>query len=79
MNTVSISHLKTNPSRVISQASDFPISVSSRNKTLGYLVGKDLFEKMILMLEDKVDQNAVEADNINLGKDFESITSELGI
>lgn len=79
MNSISISQLKTHPSKIISLASDYPVPVSSRNDIKAYLVGKDLFEKIVSYIEDYIDRKAVEETNFKKGKDFEKIAKELGV
>ncbi|MEK7498122.1 MAG: antitoxin [Patescibacteria group bacterium] len=79
MTSVSISQLKANPAAVLSSASDYPVAVQNRNKTAGYLVGKDLFEKMILFLEDIEDKKTIESIDLDDKGDFEEFAKELGI
>ena len=79
MNTASISQLKINPSAIISLAADYPVAVHSRNKVQAYVIGKTLYEKMIEMLEDKLDRKAVEEADFSKGKDFETIAKSLGL
>ncbi|MBU1322460.1 type II toxin-antitoxin system Phd/YefM family antitoxin, partial [Patescibacteria group bacterium] len=47
MTTISVSELKANPAAAINQALDYPLAVLSRSKVKAYLVGKDLFEKLL--------------------------------
>jgi antitoxin StbD len=79
MNTASISQLKINPSFVISQATDYPVAVENRNKIQAYLVGKNLYEKMVSFIEDISDSIAVKKIDSSKGKDFEKLAKELGI
>jgi len=79
MSTVSISQLKTNPAKAISQADDYPVSVKSRGETKAYLVGKDLFEKFLLYIENYIDKRAVESTDFKKGKDFEKVAKELNL
>jgi len=79
MTSVSISQLKANPSAVLLSADDYPVAVQKRNKTAGYVVGKDLFEKMILFLENVEDKKTIESINLNDKEDFEKFANELGI
>lgn len=67
------------PSKVISQASDYPLEVRSRNKVKAYLVGKELYEKIVAYIEDHIDKTAVKKTNFSKGKDFEKVAQELGI
>lgn len=79
MNTISISQLKINPSSAISLAAEYPIKVENRKKVEAYLVGKELFEKLISMIEDKTDDIAVKNTDFSKGKNFEEVAGELGI
>lgn len=79
MNTTSISQLKTNPSAVIAQASDYPVAVENRNSIKAYLIGKNLFEKMVQFIEDYSDAIAIKKTDFKKGKDFEKVAQELGI
>ena len=79
MTSVSITELKTNPSAVLSAADDFPVAIMNRNRTKGYVVGKDLFEKIILYLEDIEDKKAIKSIDLNDKTDFEDFVKELGL
>jgi PHD/YefM family antitoxin component YafN of YafNO toxin-antitoxin module len=79
MTTVSISELKTHPSKIILKSDDYPIAVENRNKIKAYLIGKDLFEKIIAYLEDYADVKTVRETNFSQGRDFEKVARELGI
>ncbi len=79
MNTVSISQLKANPSRVLAYALDYPVAVRNRDKTQAYLIGKELYEKIVAYLEDLSDKAAVVTTNFRRGRDFEEVAAELGI
>jgi len=79
MNTISISQLKVNPSRAIDEAADYPVAVENRNKIKAYLLGKDLYEKIVSYIEDLIDKKAVEETDFKGGKDFEKIAKELNI
>ena len=79
MTGVSISQLKTNPSAILNSAEDFPIAIQKRNKTAGYVVGKDLFEKLILLLEDIEDRRVIAKTDFSKGRDFEEFAKELGV
>ncbi len=79
MNVVSISDLKTNPSKVIAQSDDFPVAVENRNKIKAYLLGKDLYEKVVSYLENQIDEKAVKETDFSKGKDFEKVAKSLGI
>ncbi len=79
MNSISISQLKTNPSKAIKEALDFPLAVESRNKVEAYLVGRDLYEKIVSYIEDFVDHQAIKDTNFSKGRDFEDIASELNV
>lgn len=79
MNTISISQLKINPSKAIEEALDYPVAVENRNKVEAYLLGKDLYEKIVSFMEDSIDKKAVEETDFKKGKDFEKIAKELNI
>ena len=75
--TISVSELKANPSKVISMADDYPIAVKNRSKTTGYVVGKELFEKMILVVEDVMDREVIEKTDFSKGTNLENLIKEL--
>lgn len=79
MSTVSISQLKTNPAKAISQSEDYPVAVEKRNKVQAYLVGKDLYEKLVAALEDFTDGEAVRSTDFSKSRDFEKVAQDLGI
>ena len=79
MNSISISQLKTNPSAAISQAEDYPVAVENRNMIKAYLIGKNLYEKMVTFIEDYLDTAAVKKADFTKSRDFEKIAEELGI
>ena len=75
----SISDLKTNPASIISSSLDYPVAIQKRSKTQAYLVGKDIFEKLVEKLEDEIDAKAVREADFSTGRDFEEIVAELGL
>lgn len=79
MDSVSISKLKVNPSKIINQALDYPVAVEKRNQVKAYLIGKELYEKIIAYIEDCLDKLAVKNTDFSKGKDFEKVARELGI
>lgn len=79
MSTISISQLKMRPSEAIREAADFPVAIQRRNKTTAYLIGKDLYEKIVSYIEDFIDRRAVEKTNFRKGRRFEEMAEELGI
>jgi len=79
MNTISISQLKINPSKAIDAALDYPLAVKNRNKVKAYLLGKELYEKIVSYIEGLVDTKAVEEINFKKGKDFEKVVKELDL
>ena len=79
MTSISISQLKMNPAAAISSAQDYPVAVQNRNTTEAYLIGKSLFEKLVLYLEDIEDKKALKSIDIKDKRDFEEFASELGI
>lgn len=79
MITASISDLKTNPAGIISESLDYPVAIQKRSKTQAYLVGKDIFEKLVAYLEDEIDAKAVKETDFSKGRDFEEIAAEFGL
>ncbi len=79
MTYASISDLKTNPASIISESLDYPVAIQKRNKVQAYMVGKDLFDRMVAYLEDETDRKAVAQTDFAKGKNFEDIASELGL
>lgn len=68
-----------NPSKAMLEATDYPVAIEKRSDIKAYLVGKDLYEKMIAYLEDYIDINAVRAADFCKGKDFGKIARKLSI
>ena len=79
MNSISISDLKINPSKAIDFATDFPLAIQNRNKVKAYLLGKDLYEKMVSYIENMIDKEMVEKTDFKKGKDFESLAKKFNI
>jgi len=79
MTTISISKLKENPSKAIFQALDYPLAIENRNKISAYLIGKELYEKFVSYLENRLDTAVVEKTDFKKGKDFELLAKELGV
>ena len=79
MTSVSISQLKTNPAKAISESMDFPLPIMKRNKTQAYLIGKDLFEKMVVLIENVIDKEGIETTDLSKKRNFEEVAQELGI
>lgn len=79
MDTISISQLKISPSKIISQSFDYPVAVENRNKVQAYIVGKELYEKILTFIEDYIDRAAVKKTDFKKGKNFELVAKELGI
>ena len=77
--SISISQLKANPAKAIAEANDYPTSIQSRGTTKAYLIGKDIFEKLILYVENAADNKVINETNFSQGKDFEKIAKELHI
>lgn len=76
---VSISDLKTNPASIILQSAEYPVAIQKRSKTQAYLVGKDIFEKLVAQLEDEIDRKAVRETNFKESRSFEEVAEELGL
>lgn len=79
MDTISVTQLKTSPAKAISKASDYPVAVESRNKVKAYLLGKELYEKIVAYFEDYIDKAIVKKTDFAKGRDFEEVAKELGI
>jgi len=79
METVTISQLKSQPSKIIGSALDYPVAVAKRTQVKAYLIGKELYEKIISLLEDYIDKTIVKKTNFRKGRDFEKVAKELGI
>ncbi len=79
MDTVSISQLKVNPSKIIKLAADFPVAVENRNEVEGYVIGKGLFEKIEVFLENMMDIQAIKKADFSKKRNFEDLAKELGI
>ena len=79
MNSVSISQLKMNPSQAIAKANDYPLAVENRNNIQAYLIGKNLYEKIISYIENYIDKQAVDSTDFSKGRDFEDVAKDLGI
>lgn len=79
MINVSISDLKTNPASIILQSAEYPVAIQKRSKTQAYLVGKDIFEKLVSQLEDEIDRKAVRETSLKGSRSFEEVAVELGL
>lgn len=79
MTTATISQVKINPMAVFNSAVDFPVQIQNRNKTAGYFVSKDLFEKMIEYMEDIEDKKTIDSIDLDDKSDFEEFAKSLGI
>lgn len=79
MNSISISQLKINPSFAINQAVDYPVAVENRSEIKAYLIGKELYEKLIFYLENQSDKFVIGKTDFSKGKDFEKVAKQLGI
>lgn len=79
MDTISISQLKINPAKAISRSKDFPLAVEKRNKVEAYLLGKELYDKLVSVLEDFADMEAVGSTDFSKGRDFEKVARSLNI
>ena len=77
--TFSISKLKANPSKAISEALEYPVAIENRNEVQAYLLGKDLYESLVSYIENLVDIKAIEKTDFSKGKNFDDLTKELGI
>ena len=79
MDTISISQLKTYPAGAIAKAIDYPVAVQRRNQVKAYLIGKELYEKLVTLIEDYLDKIAINETDFTKGKAFEKVAAKLGI
>lgn len=79
MTNISVTQLKTNPAKVIDAASDAPVAITRRNKTTGYVVGKDIFEKLVSFVEDYLDKKALKEADYKKGTPLDEVVKELGL
>lgn len=79
MDAISISQLKTHPSGAIDKALDYPMAIEKRNKVKAYLIGKDLYEKIVSLIENYIDRAIVKRTDFSKGKDFEKVAAQLGV
>lgn len=79
MSDISISQFKTRPAKALREAVDYPVAIKKRNEVKAYLIGKDLYEKIVSYMEDYVDRRTVETTDFSKGKSFEKVAEELGI
>lgn len=77
--SISISQLKSNPSKAISKASDYPMTIKNRGKVKAYLLGKELFEKLLSYIEDYIDKKAVRETDFRKGRNFDEVAKELNL
>ena len=76
---MTLSQIKVNPAAVLMRAQDYPLSVTKHNQVKGYVVGKEIFEKLIAYVEDAEDAQALKSADISTGRDLEDIAKELGL
>ena len=79
MSSISISKLKENPSKALELAADYPVEIESRNKVKGYIIGKDLFDKIFAYVEDQLDIQAAKESDFSEDRDFEEVAREAGL
>lgn len=79
MNTISISQLKINPSNAINLATDYPMAINNKGQITAYLIGNQLFNKIVTYLEDLTDKKTVKETDFKKGKNFDKLASELSI
>ncbi len=79
MNTISISKLKASPAKAIELSTEYPVAVEKRNEIKAYLIGKDLYDKLLNYIEDYVDKKAVSTADFKKGKNFDKLAKELGV
>lgn len=79
MTTVSVSTLKINPAKILEAAQDYPVAVAKRAKIKGYLLGEQLYEKLLSYVEDHLDKKSIKTANFRRGKNFDKVVRELGL
>lgn len=82
MTSISISDFKKNPANVFAGAENYPIAVLKRNKTAGYVVSPEMFEKLIELAEDVIDKKAaaeLTKDDFKNALSLEDFVKELGL
>lgn len=77
--SVSISQLKINPTQIIKIAEDYPVAIKKRGNVSAYLLGKELYEKIIFFLEDVIDKKTIASTNFKKKIPFEKIAKKLNI
>lgn len=68
-----------NPSKAILDATQYPVAIESRNKVKAYLIGKEIYEKLISYIENFIDAKEVTNTDFSKGRDLEQVAKELGI
>jgi hypothetical protein len=79
MTSVTLSQFKINPAAILAQAQDYPLSVTKHNQVQGYVVGKEIFEKLVAYVEDMEDSQALKTTDLQKGRDLEEIAKELDV
>ena len=79
MTNISISGLKANPKVAISASFDYPVAITSRNETKAYLLGVEIFEKLISRVEDMRDLEAAKKADFSSGTELNDFIEELGL
>lgn len=79
MDNISITQLKTNPAKAIADASEYPVAIESRNKVKAYLLGREIYEKLVSFTEDTIDKLEVAKTDFTKGAGFEEVAKKLGI
>jgi hypothetical protein len=55
------------------------MAIEKRNKVKAYLIGKDLYEKIVSLIENYIDRAIVKRTDFSKGKDFEKVAAQLGV
>ncbi len=79
MNTISISQLKTTPAKALKQAQDLPLAIQQRHQTKAYLIGAEIFTKIINQLENITDKHYINTTDFSRGKNLETVLEELDL
>lgn len=55
------------------------MAVENRNEVKAYLIGSELYEKLLSYLENQFDKFVIGKTDFSKGKDFEKVAKRLGI
>ena len=58
---ITVSQLRSNPTAALRKAGRSPVVITNRSSVAGYMISKELFEKLVKALEDYYDVAAVKS------------------